>query len=131
MGIIDVVLIMAYSVSFICALLLMAALFLYLYRRIQARVVSLFMLASFFFLSAYTLKMGVAFWLRFSIAPGKEDAVLASLHSQAWAFAQMGTTLGLIILTMLMYTKRRDLFIVLSGIKNGGSNHADAGSDQS
>ncbi|MBY0014039.1 hypothetical protein H7K49_26475 [Paenibacillus typhae] len=130
MGIIDVVLIMAYSISFICALLLMAALFLYFRRRIRARVISLFMLAAFFFLGADTVKTALAFWLRFSSTAGT-DAVLVSLHSRAWAFAQAGTTFGLIILTMLMYTKRRDLFIVLSDFKNGGNQHAGPDSDQS
>ncbi|WP_157643522.1 hypothetical protein [Paenibacillus camerounensis] len=130
MGIIDVVLLMAYFISFVCALLLMVALFLYFRRRIRARVISLFMLAAFFFLGAYTAKMAVAFWLRFSSAAGT-DAVLASLQSYAWAVAQTGTTLGLSILTVLMYTRRRDLFIVLSDLKKGGAIHADAGSDQS
>lgn len=88
------------------------------------------MLAAFFFLGAYTVKMAVAFWLRFSSAVGT-DAVLASLQSHAWAVAQTGTTLGLSILTVLMYTRRRDLFIVLSDLKKGGAKHADAGSDQS
>lgn len=130
MSIIDVVLLMGYSVSFICALLLMAALFLYFRGRIRVRAVSLFMLATFFFLVAYTVKMAVAFWITFSGAAGTV-AVLASLQLNAWAVAQTGTTLGLIILTMLMYTKRRDLFIVWSDFKKGGVTHAGPGSYQS
>lgn len=128
MSILDIVLLLAYSISFICALLLMAALFLYFRRRFRARVVSLFMLAAFFFLGAYTVKMAVAFWIRFSNTSGS-DAVLSSLQSEAWVIAQTGTTLGLIILTLLMYTKRRDLFVVLSGFRKGRAHDADAKPD--
>lgn len=116
MGVIDILLLIAYSISFVCAVLLIAALFFYFRKRFRARVVSLFMLAAFFFLSAYTIKMGVAFWIRFSdITEG--DAVLAALKSQSWALAQVGTTMGLVILTVLMYTKRQDLFMVMPAIK--------------
>ncbi|WP_342435903.1 hypothetical protein NSS79_20485 [Paenibacillus sp. FSL L8-0436] len=114
-------LLIAYGISFICALLLIAALFLYFRKRFRARVVSLFMLAAFFFLGAYTVKMAVAFWIRFSkVTAG--DAVYAALKSQAWATAQVGTTLGLLILTVLMYTKRQDLFVVFPAIKNKEEN---------
>jgi len=106
MGGIDILLLIAYSVSLICALLLMAALFLYFRERYRARVVSIFMMAVFFFLGAYTVKMAVAFWIRFSdVTAG--NTVLAALKSQAWAIAQTGTTIGLVILTVLMYTKRQ------------------------
>lgn len=127
MGIIDIVLLIAYSISFICALLLIAALFLYFRKRLRARVVSLFMLAVFFFLGAYTVKMAVAFWIRFSSTSGS-DAVLSLLQSEAWAIAQTCTTVGLVILTLLMYTKRQDLFMVLSGIRKGRNPHADSDS---
>lgn len=127
MSIIDIVLLIAYSISFICALLLIAALFLYFRKRLRARVVSLFMLAAFFFLGAYTVKMAVAFWIRFSSTSGS-DAVLSSLQSVAWAIAQTGTTVGLVILTLLMYTKRQDLFLVLSGIRKGRNPNADSDS---
>lgn len=127
MSIIDIVLLIAYSLSFICALLLIAALFLYFRKRLRARVVSLFMLAAFFFLGAYTVKMAVAFWIRFSSTSGS-DAVLSSLQSEAWAIAQTGTTVGLVILTLLMYTKRQDLFLVLSGIRKGRNPYADSDS---
>jgi hypothetical protein len=127
MSIIDIVLLIAYSISFICALLLIAALFLYFRKRLRARVVSLFMLAAFFFLGAYTVKMAVAFWIRFSSTSGS-DAVLSSLQSEAWAIAQTGTTVGLVILTLLMYTKRQDLFLVLSGIRKGRNPYADSDS---
>ncbi|KUP22428.1 hypothetical protein [Paenibacillus sp. DMB5] len=116
MGVIDILLLIAYGISFICAVLLIAALFFYFRGRFEARVVSLFMLAAFFFLGAYTVKMAVAFWIRFSdVTAG--DAVLAALKSQTWAAAQVGTTLGLLILTVLMYTKRQDLFMALPAIK--------------
>ncbi|WP_342479088.1 hypothetical protein NYE24_15930 [Paenibacillus sp. FSL H7-0350] len=127
MSSIDIVLLLAYSISFICALLLMAALFLYFRRRFRVRVVSLFMLAAFFFLGAYTVKMAVAFWIRFSSAP-VPDAIRSLLQSDAWAIAQTGTTIGLVILTLLMYTRRQDLFVVLSEIRKGEESHADAGS---
>ena len=130
MSITDIVLLLAYSISFICALLLMAALFLYFRRRFRARVISLFMLAAFFFLGAYTFKMAVAFWIRFSSSSNPE-ALLSSLQSPAWTIAQTGTTLGLIILTLLMYTRRKDLFVVLSDIRKGrGTKHADFDSSE-
>jgi hypothetical protein len=128
MSIVDVLLLLAYSISFICALLLMAALFLYFRTRLRARVVSLFMLAAFFFLGAYTVKMAVAFWIRFS-SSSSSDAVLSSLQSEAWAIAQTGTTLGLIILTVLMYTRHKDLFVVLSEFRRGGTAHIDTKPD--
>ncbi|WP_156124072.1 hypothetical protein [Paenibacillus graminis] len=109
-------LLIAYGISFVCALLLIAALFLYFRKRFRARVVSLFMLAAFFFLGAYTVKMAVAFWIRFSTATGG-DAVYAALKSQAWTVAQTGTTLGLVILTVLMYTRRQDLFLSFPAVK--------------
>ncbi|MNI90417.1 hypothetical protein D3C73_1479360 [compost metagenome] len=74
------------------------------------------MLAAFFFLGAYTVKMGVAFWIRFSSASG-DSAVYAALKSQAWAVAQTGTTLGLLILTVLMYTRRQDLFMIFPPVR--------------
>ncbi|MEK4326062.1 hypothetical protein MKX70_09400 [Paenibacillus sp. FSL R7-0312] len=126
MSIIDIVLFIAYSISFICALLLIAALFLYFRKRFQVRVVSLFMLAVFFFLGAYTVNMAVAFWIRFSTSGS--DAVLSSLQSEAWAIAQTCTTVGLVILTLLMYTKCQDFFLVLSGIRKGRDPHADSDS---
>ncbi|UQZ33657.1 hypothetical protein C2I18_08955 [Paenibacillus sp. PK3_47] len=129
MGIIDIALFIAYSISFVCALMLMAALFFYFRKRFRVRVVSLFMLAAFFFLGAYTVKMAVAFWIRFYTVSGA-DTVMASLYSQAWAAAQTGTTLGLVILTWLMYSKRKDLFIVLSEIKKGELTHADPDTNQ-
>ncbi|MNC30073.1 hypothetical protein D3C75_783460 [compost metagenome] len=117
MGGIDIVLLIAYSVSLVCAVLLMAALFLYFRERYRARVVSIFMMAVFVFLGAYTVKMAVAFWIRFSdVTAG--NTVLAALKSQAWAIAQTGTTIGLVILMVLMYTKRQDLFMVLPEIKD-------------
>lgn len=119
MGGIDILLLIAYGISLVCALLLMAALFLYFRKRFRARVVSLFMLAAFFFLGAYTVKMGVAFWIRFSNVTGA-DSVYAALKSTSWAVAQTGTTLGLVILTVLMYTKRQDLFMSFQPVKREG-----------
>ncbi|WP_342563182.1 hypothetical protein NST84_27285 [Paenibacillus sp. FSL R7-0345] len=73
---------------------------------------SLFMLAAFFFLGAYTVKMAVAFWIRFSSLSG-DSAVCVAIQSQVWALAQLGTASGLLILTVLMYTRLKDLFLVL------------------
>ncbi|MHA6533047.1 hypothetical protein [Paenibacillus sp. BAC0078] len=129
MGVIDYLLLFAYTISFVCALLLIAALFLYFRRRLRAKVVSLFMLAAFFFLGAYTVKMAVAFWIRFGSVSGT-DSVLASLKTEAWAIAQIGTTAGLLILTLLMFTKRHDLFVVLSENKKGGASHTDSSPNQ-
>ncbi|MNP79192.1 hypothetical protein D3C76_1769760 [compost metagenome] len=63
--------------------------------------------------------MAVAFWIRFSNASG-DSAVYATLKSTAWAIAQTGTTLGLVILTVLMYTRRQDLFMIFPAEKDKG-----------
>lgn len=123
MGGTDILLLIAYGISFICALLLIAALFLYFRKRFRARVVSLFMLAAFFFLGAYTVKMAVAFWIRFTSASGGA-AVYATLKSTAWAVAQVGTTAGLLVLTVLMYSKGQDIFVSLP--RKGKKHDADA-----
>ncbi|NQX49464.1 hypothetical protein HQN87_29530 [Paenibacillus tritici] len=115
MGGTDIVLLIAYGISFVCALLLMAALFLYFRKRFRARVVSLFMLATSFFLGAYTFKMAIAFWIRVSNISGG-NAVNTALKSMSWTVAQTGTTLGLVILTLLMYTRRQDLFMVIPSV---------------
>lgn len=112
MGGIDILLLVAYSVSMICAVLLFIALSMYFRKRFQRRTVSLFMLGVFAFLSVYTFKMAIAFWIRFSSASGGA-AVYATLKSNAWAVAQVGTTLGLLVLTVLMYTKGQDIFVSL------------------
>ncbi|WP_339251574.1 hypothetical protein [Paenibacillus sp. FSL P2-0136] len=91
----DIVLLIAYGISFVCALLLMAALFLYFRKRFRVRAGSLFMLAIFLFLGAYTVKMAIAFWIRVSNISGG-DAVNTTLKSMSWAVAQTGTTLGLV-----------------------------------
>lgn len=83
------------------------------------------MLAAFFFLGTYTVKMAVAFWIRFSITSG-DSAVYAALKSQGWAIAQTGTTLGLVILTVLMYTRRQDLFMIFPAVKEEAKRDADA-----
>ncbi|MEK3699451.1 MULTISPECIES: hypothetical protein [unclassified Paenibacillus] len=44
----------------------------------------------------------------------------AALKSTALAVAQTGTTLGLLILTYLMYTRRQDLFMIFPAVKEGG-----------
>lgn len=113
MGAIDTVLLVAYSVSILCAVLLFIALSMYFHKRFERRTVSLFMLGVFFFLSAYAFKMIVAFWIRFTSASGSA-AVYATLKSNAWAVAQVGTTVGLVVLTFLMYTKGQDIFMSLS-----------------
>ncbi|MEK3792049.1 M15 family metallopeptidase [Paenibacillus sp. FSL R7-0204] len=105
-------LLVAYSISMICAVMLFIALSMYFHKRFKRQTVSLFMLGVFFFLSAYTFKMAVAFWIRFTSASGGA-ALYATLKSTAWAVAQIGTTLGLVVLTYLMYTKGQDIFMSL------------------
>jgi hypothetical protein len=123
MGGIDILLLVAYSVSMICAVLLFISLSMYFHKRFQRKTVSLFMLAVFFFLSAYTVKMAVAFWVRFSSASGGA-ALYTTLKSTAWAVAQVGTTVGLLVLTVLMYTKGQDIFVSLP--KRGKRSHEDS-----
>lgn len=64
------------------------------------------------------MKMAVAFWIRFSNVTGAgADSVYAALKSNAWAVAQTCTTLGLLILTVLMYTRRQDLFMIFPAVR--------------
>ncbi|MNL79165.1 hypothetical protein D3C87_2057060 [compost metagenome] len=64
--------------------------------------------------------MATVLWIRASKVLGTETALMQTLQLYAWTIAQIGTTLGLIILAVLTYTKRFDLFIYLKKMDRKG-----------
>ncbi|MNT19130.1 hypothetical protein D3C71_1692160 [compost metagenome] len=116
----DLILISLYIVAVVCAIYIIGAHRKYFRERFKAGVVSAFMLAMLFFLGAYTFKMATVLWIRASKVLGTETALMQTLQLYAWTIAQIGTTLGLIILAVLTYTKRFDLFIYLKKMDRKG-----------
>lgn len=110
MRIIDYVLITEYLVSIACSLYIILAHAPYFRERFAKGAVSLFMLAMLFFLCAYTIKMVTAVWIRVGDAG---DLTAITIETYAWAIAQVGTTVSLVILAVLTFTKRFDLFVKL------------------
>lgn len=119
---IDMILLTLYFIGAICSIYIIFAHREYFRGRFKAGVVNLFMVAMLFFLVAYAFKMGVAIWMRLSTALSVQDAVLKSFQTYTWTIAMFGTTAGLVILSILTYTKRYDLFVYLRKIdKKGGA----------
>lgn len=110
MRIIDYVLITEYLVSIACSLYIILAHAPYFKERFAKGAVSLFMLAMLFFLCAYTVKMVTAVWMRVGNA---NELTAITIETYAWTIAQAGTTAGLVILAVLTFTKRFDLFVKL------------------
>lgn len=113
MFIIDLILISLYVVAIVCAVYIIGAHRKYFKERFKSGVVSAFMLAMLFFLSAYTFKMLTVLWIRAGKVLGLDSQLMQTLQLYAWTLAQLGTTIGLIILAILTYTKRYDLFFYL------------------
>ncbi|WP_433943454.1 hypothetical protein [Paenibacillus sp. SN-8-1] len=120
--VIDLILISLYVVAVVCAIYIIGAHRKYFKERFKAGVVSAFMLAMLFFLGAYTFKMLTVLWIRASKLLGAETVLMQTLQLYAWTIAQIGTTLGLVILAVLTYTKRFDLFIYLRKVDRKGEN---------
>jgi hypothetical protein len=114
--IIDWILLILYAASLGSALYILAAHRTYFKERFKAGVVNLFMLAMLFFLSAYTIKMGVAVWIRASEVMGTRTLDTETSQLLAWMLAQIGTTFGLVSLALLTYKRRFDLWIYLKRI---------------
>lgn len=117
---IDMILLTFYFIGAICGVYNLVAHRKYFKERFKSGVVSAFMLAMLFFLGAYTFKMFVAIWIRLSTSLTGRDAVLESIQTYAWTIAMFGTTTGLVILSILTYTKRYDLFVYLRKIDKKG-----------
>jgi len=111
--VIDWVLLVLYAASVGSALYVMAAHRVYFKERFKSGVVSLFMLAMLFFLTAYTIKMGVAVWIRYSDAAGVRTEDVQTAQLLAWTIAQIGTTAGLVSLAVLTYKRRYDIWVYL------------------
>lgn len=111
MRVIDYILITEYLISIACSLYIIIGHASYFKERFAKGAVSLFMLAMLFFLCAYTIKMVTAVWIRVGSAVGDPTAI--TIETYTWTIAQAGTTLGLVILAILTFTKRYDLFIKL------------------
>ncbi|WP_239303909.1 hypothetical protein [Paenibacillus sp. ACRRY] len=109
-----------YFICAICGVYNLLAHGKYFKERFKSGVVSAFMLAMLFFLGAYTFKMFVAIWIRLSTSLTGRDAVLEAIQTYAWTIAMFGTTTGLVILSILTYTKRYDLFVYLRKIDKKG-----------
>lgn len=120
MLIIDLILISLYVVAIVCAVFIIGAHRKYFKERFKSGVVSAFMLAMLFFLSAYTVKMLTVLWIRGSKVIGADTVFIQTLQLYAWTIAQLGTTIALIILAVLTWTKRYDLFIYLKKIEKEG-----------
>ena len=123
---IDMILLSLYFIGAICSVYIIFAHREYFQGRFKAGVVSAFMLAMLFFLVAYAFKMTMAIWIRLSTALTSRGAVLEAIQTYTWTIAMFGTTAGLVILAVLTYTKRYDLFVYLRKIdKKGEPGDAD------
>jgi uncharacterized membrane protein YqaE (UPF0057 family) len=114
--IIDALLLLLYVLTVSCALYVLLAHRRYFVDRFRKGVVSAFMLAMLFFLSAYTVKMVVAVWIRSSQVFEYRTPLIETLQLFAWLLAHLGTTTGLVILAVLTYRKRFDLYFYLRKI---------------
>lgn len=75
--------------------------------------------------------MVIAIWIRLSTSLTGRGAVLEAIQSYAWTIAMFGTTAGLVILSILTYTKRYDLFVYLRKIdKEGEPDDVDSGTSE-
>ncbi|CAM4469204.1 hypothetical protein [Paenibacillus xylanexedens] len=129
---IDMILLTLYFIGAICGVYNLIKHAPYFKERFKSGVVSAFMLAMLFFLGAYTFKMVIAIWIRLSTSLTGRGAVLEAIQSYAWTIAMFGTTAGLVILSILTYTKRYDLFVYLRKIdKKGEPDNVDSGTSES
>lgn len=117
---IDMILLTLYFIGAISGVYNLIAHRKYFKERFKSGVVSAFMLAMLFFLAAYTFKMVIAIWMRLSTSLTGRGAVLEAIQTYAWTIAMFGTTTGLVILSILTYTKRYDLFVYLRKIDKKG-----------
>lgn len=120
MQVVDFIILFLYVIAIACAVYIIFSHRKYFKERFRKGVVSAFMLAMLFFLSAYTFKMITAFWIRLSGVLYDRDPLLVAVQTNAWAVAQFFTTLSLVILAILTYTRRYDLFIYLKKIDRRG-----------
>ncbi|WP_128083483.1 hypothetical protein [Paenibacillus sp. DMB5] len=128
MSLTDIILLVLYCIEAACAVIIVYFHLNYYYERFQKGVVSVFMLAMLLFIIAYTFEMVFLLATSIDLYP----SIRPNWLKLCWLIAHCGTTISLIVLTKLTYSEEYGLFLCIRRIsKNGGSNHADAGSDQS
>ena len=111
--VIDWVLLVLYTTSISSAVYIITAHRKYFRERFKSGIVNLFMVAMLFFLTAYCIKMGVAVWIRSSEVLGGRTEAVETAQLLCWTIAQVGTTIGLVSLAILTYTRRYDLWIYI------------------
>ncbi|MFC3749995.1 hypothetical protein [Paenibacillus sp. GCM10012306] len=110
MNMIDIVLLVLYSVAIACAWYIIHCHREYFYERFQKGVVSVFMLAMLLFLLAYTFKMLVVLLVRMAVLLGADVTQLVGWLQYVWVFAQLGMTAGLLALAVLTRSGTYDQF---------------------
>ncbi|MBT2293259.1 hypothetical protein J7E73_30025 [Paenibacillus albidus] len=111
MQMIDIVRMVMYGAAVSCSGYIIFCHRNYFYERFQKGVVSVFMLAMLFFLTAYTVHMLLVLLVELAKLLGAELPELNFWLQYAWAFAQLGTTGGLIVLALLTRSGTYDQFI--------------------
>lgn len=123
MGVINLILLLLYTVSIGAALYIIHSHKAYFNERFKAGVVSIFMLAMLFFLIAYTFKMFIVLLGRAAEAFGFGSPELDLWLLYGWTLAQLGTTAGLFSLAWLTWEKRYDLFLTLKKVDQKQNNN--------
>ncbi|MBW7454659.1 hypothetical protein ACFOLF_11955 [Paenibacillus sepulcri] len=108
---IDWTLFLLYAFSTISASFILISQIPYFKERIKSGIVSAFLLAMLFFLSAYTLSMGITLWISLSELLGFISLKLEKIQRLAWLTAQSAAALGLFLLSIQTYKKRYDAFV--------------------
>ncbi|KAA9003998.1 hypothetical protein F4V43_11350 [Paenibacillus spiritus] len=117
---IDVLLLVLYGVSIGCALYIIHRHRTYFHERFRKGVVSVFMLAMLFFLTAYVFKLCVVLLIRIAMMAGAMNAEMERLLTLGWTLAQIGTTTGLIALAWLTWSGKYDQFVALRRLEQRG-----------
>ncbi|WP_157794045.1 hypothetical protein [Paenibacillus donghaensis] len=126
MDMIDYMLMILYGMAIACALYILYSHKSYFYERFQKGVVSLFMLAMLFFLLAYTFKMLVVLFILVADAAHLSSPELLAGLRYAWTLAQLGTTVGLVVLALLTRSGNYDQFMHIKKFDRKGERHADS-----
>lgn len=124
MHITDFLLLLLYSTTTACGLYILYRHREYYYERFQKGVVSVFMLAMLFFLMAYTFNMLIILLVRLALLIGLDTEIWLTWLNCSWAIAQIGTTIGILILAILTRSGKYDQFIYVKKIDRKEENHA-------
>ncbi|NUU61277.1 hypothetical protein [Paenibacillus agri] len=131
MNMIDIVLLLLYSLAIACSWYIIHCHREYFYERFQKGVVSVFMLAMLIFLLAYTFKMLIVLLVQVAVLLGADITELLSWLQYAWIFAQLGTTAGLLALAALTRSGTYDQFLHIKKVhRKEERHHADTDSGE-